>query len=279
MKILLLGKEGQLGWELQRTLAPLGQVFAYNRKEFDLNVIDSLRAYIRQLRPTHIVNAAAYTAVDKAATDRELAFQINATAPGLLAEEARNLDAWLVHYSTDYIFDGKKNGAYDEDDHPVPLNDYGKSKLAGEEAVQAAGEKYLILRTSWVYGLRGKNFLNTMLQLLEQNKELKVVNDQFGSPTWSRLIAEATAQILVQDHPYAGVYNLSCSGKTSWYEFAKSIFAYLDRVAHLSPISSAQYPSKTIRPANSVLSNAKIGRDFGIFLPSWEKALKLCLES
>lgn len=278
MRILLLGKDGQLGWELQRTLAPLGQVYAYSRKEFDLNLIDSLRAYIRQLRPTHIINAAAYTAVDKAANDRELAYQINGLAPGVLAEEARKLDALLVHYSTDYIFDGKKGSPYEEDDVPAPLNEYGKTKLAGEEAVQAACEKYLIFRTSWIYGRRGKNFLNTMLQLLEQNKELKVVDDQFGSPTWSRLIAEATAQILIQDSPYAGVYNLSCAGKTTWYGFAKAIFQRLGRQAQLHPIDSSQYPSKVIRPANSVLSNEKVAQDFGIRLPSWERALDLCLD-
>jgi len=278
IKILLLGKDGQIGWELQRTLAPLGQVVAYSRKEFDLNQIDALRTYIRQLRPTHIVNAAAYTAVERAQTERDSAFQVNGTAPGILAEEARRLDALLVHYSTDYIFDGNKGDSYDEEDHPIPLNDYGRSKLAGEEAVQSAGEKYLILRTSWVYGRRGKNFLNTMLQLLEQNKELKVVDDQFGSPTWSRLIAEATAQILVQNIPYSGVYHLSCSGRTTWYGFAKAIFEKLGKSASIHPIPSSQYPSKVIRPPNSVLSNEKIGNDFGIRLPAWEKALELCLE-
>lgn len=276
-KILLLGKEGQIGWELQKTLAPLGQVYAYSRKEFDLNLIDSLRAYIQQLRPTHIVNAAAYTAVDKATQEQELAHQINGVAPGVLAEEARKLNALFIHYSTDYIFDGKKGAPYLEEDVPAPLNAYGKSKLAGEEAVQALGEKYLILRTSWIYGKRGKNFLNTMLQLLEQNKALKVVDDQFGSPTWSRLIAEATAQILIQNSPNSGIYNLSCAGKTTWHGFAKAIFERLGLDAKIEPIHSIQYPSKVVRPANSVLSNAKIGSDFGIFLPPWEKALELCL--
>lgn len=277
MKILLIGKDGQLGWELQRSLASLGEVFAYNRSEFDLNLIESFRPYIRQLSPTHIINAAAYTAVEKAEKDSQLAFHINGFAPGVLAEAAKEIQATFVHYSTDYIFDGKKKEPYTEEDLPQPLNDYGKSKLAGEEAIKSTGVKYLILRTSWIYGLRGKNFLNTILQLVNQNKDLKVVNDQFGSPTWSRLIAEATAQMLIQNRPHSGIYNLSCKGKTSWFGFAEALLASLKKEAPITPISSSDYPSKVIRPSNSVLSNEKIGKDFGIFLPSWETGLKLCL--
>jgi len=279
-KILLIGKDGQIGWELQRTLDSLGTVHACGHRDFDLAGPDAMRAFVRTLRPSLIVNASGFTAVDKAEVDRELAMQINAVAPGILAEEAKHIGAFFVHYSTDYVFDGKAKTPYKEKDPTLPLNFYGKTKLAGEEAVQAMGGRYLILRTSWVYGLRGKNFLNTMLQLARAGQEIKVVGDQFGSPTWSRLIAEATALILAQNKDHIGIYNLSAAGETSWYGFAEAIFEIMKSVQPKSLVSipSSQYPSKVVRPPYSVLNNDKVEKDFGIALSDWKAALRLCLE-
>lgn len=197
-RILLIGKNGQVAWELQRTLATLGEIITVGREQLDVANAASIRQVIRETKPQIIVNATAYTAVDKAEAEPELAMQVNGVAPGIMAEEAKRLDALLVHYSTDYVFDGTKQGAYVEEDVPNPLSVYGKTKLAGEQAIQATGAKHLILRTSWVYGARGKNFLLTILRLAKERPELKIVDDQIGAPTWSRMIAEATAQILAQ---------------------------------------------------------------------------------
>ena len=292
-RILLTGKDGQVGWELQRTMASLGEVVAVGHREMDLADPDSIRKVIREIRPALIVNPAAYTAVDKAESEPDLAMAINGVAPGILAEEAKKLNAALVHYSTDYVFDGKKPAAYSEDDAPNPLNVYGQTKLAGERAVQAAGASYLILRTSWVYGARGKNFLLTILKLAGERSELKIVDDQIGAPTWCRMLAETTARILAPvcaaPNPPAmladtgGLYHLTAGGQTSWYGFAKKI---LENVPHsaipapakLIPIPSSEYPAPAVRPRNSCLSNEKLMRSFGLTIPSWESSLAMCLQ-
>lgn len=281
-RILLTGKNGQVGWELQRTLATLGEVTALGSRELDLRDGDALRTAVRELRPAIIVNPAAYTAVDQAEQERDAAFAINATAPGILAEEAARLDALLLHYSTDYVFDGAKQAPYTENDTPNPLNVYGESKLAGERAVAAAGGRHLILRTSWVYGARGKNFLLTMQRLGKERDELRIVNDQTGAPTWSRAIAEASAQILAQRHAWpqstGGLYHLACGGETTWFGFAQAILENTEKPPRLTPITTADYPLPAQRPANSRLDCRRLLDDFGITLPDWRDALRLCLD-
>jgi dTDP-4-dehydrorhamnose reductase len=286
-KILLVGKNGQVGWELQRTLATLGEVIAVDRRGMDLANPDSIRSAIRAIRPDLIVNAAAYTAVDKAESEPELAMAINGTAPGIMAEEAKRLGAAMVHYSTDYVFDGTKASLYAEEDAPNPLNVYGKTKLAGEQAVQAAGIPHLIFRTSWVYSLRGKNFLLTILRLAQERDELKIVDDQVGAPTWSRLIAEATAQILAQRRvnlsEISGLYHLTSAGRTSWHGFARAILAHsglaaVKPLARLTAIPGADYPLPAPRPGNSGLNNKKMQQVFGLALPAWDAALALCCQ-
>ncbi|MFA7318959.1 MAG: dTDP-4-dehydrorhamnose reductase [Sulfuricella sp.] len=300
MKILLTGKNGQVGWELQRTLAPLGQVVAVDRRTLDLGNPDSIRAVIREIRPDLIVNPAAYTAVDKAESEPELAMAVNGIAPGIMAEEARKLGAAMIHYSTDYVFDGRKTSPYTEQDIPNPLNVYGRTKLAGEQAIQAVGVPHLILRTSWVYGMRGKNFLLTILRLVKEREELKIVNDQIGAPTWSRMIAEATAQILAQrvlpltPHSslltqYSGIYNLTAAGQTSWYGFTKAILesmaiqgAHSSLITHhplpkLLPIPTSDYPLPAPRPLFSLLASDKLSETFGMKLPPWDDSLALCM--
>jgi dTDP-4-dehydrorhamnose reductase len=232
MKILLLGKDGQLGWELQRALAPLGEVFAYGRAGADLGDPESLRALVRDVRPGVIVNAAAYTAVDKAESDADLARRVNALAPGVLAEEARAIDAWLVHYSTDYVFDGSKEGAWIETDPTHPLSAYGRGKCEGEERIRASGARHLILRTSWVFAARGANFAKTMLRLAKEREQLNVVADQFGAPTGAELLADATALALyrivlpgVDAATLSGTYHLAASGETSWHGYAQHVLA------------------------------------------------------
>lgn len=287
LRILLTGGTGQVGWELQRSLACLGEVRAPGRQDLDLTHVASIRQTVRDWRPDLIVNPAAHTAVDKAEAEPELAAAINATAPGILAEEAAKLGALLVHYSTDYVFDGSKATPYVEDDAANPLNVYGRTKFAGEAAVRANNPKHLILRTSWVYGRRGGNFLLTMLRLMRERPELKIVADQIGAPTWSRLIAEATGQMLAQclgpnkrpDFAPWGTYHLTCAGETSWHGFAQAI-AELGRIepaAKLTSIPSSDYPTPARRPANSRLSNTKLATTFGLALPDWRRALELCL--
>ncbi|MDD5329858.1 MAG: dTDP-4-dehydrorhamnose reductase [Sulfuricella sp.] len=280
MKILLIGKNGQVGWELQRTLATLGEVVAVGRQGMDLTDSDSIRHAIRSAGPDLIVNAAAHTAVDKAESEPDLAMAINGVAPGIMAEEAGRLGAAMVHYSTDYVFDGARTTPYTEEDAPNPLSVYGKTKLAGERAVQAAGIPHLIFRTSWVYGLRGRNFLLTVLRLAKERDELKIVDDQFGAPTWSRMIAEATAQILAQRkdlNEVGGLYHLTAAGQTSWHGFTRAI---LDHAAKPSPrlvaIPTADYPLPAPRPRNSALDNTKMRQAFGLALPAWDAALALC---
>src|SRR5580658_10018184 len=285
-KILIFGQLGQVGWELRHKLACLGQVVSVGREKIDFSKPDSIREVIRAVGPSAIVNAAAYTAVDKAETDLESAWAINATAPGVIAEEAKRLGSPLVHYSTDYVYDGSKLGAWVETDKPNPLNVYGKSKLAGDEAIEAVGGDYLILRTSWVYGARGANFLLTMMRLAKERSELRVVDDQTGSPTTSECIAQATADILAQVITpgrglagRSGVYHLTSSGATTWFGFAKEFLSRQAICPKLTPIPASEYPLPAVRPVNSVLSCDRIVETFGIRMPSWELALDLVLET
>lgn len=286
-KILLTGKNGQVGWELQRTLALLGKVWAYDRQELDLQNGQALRDCIREIKPDLIVNAAAYTAVDKAETDQEAAYTINALAPKIMAEEAKNCGALFIHYSTDYVFDGRSKRPYQENDAVCPLSVYGTTKLEGELAIQANYEKHLILRTSWVYGTRGKNFLLTMQRLGKEKELLKIVGDQIGAPTWSRLIASMTAQMVhrvwhsKEDEDFYGTYHMTSTGQTSWYEFAKEIFSIHqkagERVPKLQEIMTSEYPLPATRPSYSVLSNDKLAKVFRLMMPNWKDCLHLCL--
>lgn len=284
-RILLLGATGQVGSALQRTLPELGEVAACDRSRVDLASADAIRSAVREFEPDIIVNAAAYTAVDRAESEPELAMAINGIAPGILAEEARKAKALLVHYSTDYVFDGAKSGAYAEDDVAHPVSVYGRTKLAGEKAVQAAGGAHLIFRTSWVYGNHGANFMKTMLRLAKERDHLRVVADQIGAPTSSDAIAQATARCLAhylapadsRETP-GGLYHMTCAGHTSWHGFATAIFAEFlpesDRQRlKVEAIATEAYPTPARRPRNSVLSNAKLLAGFGVGLPDWRSAL------
>lgn len=290
-KILLIGKDGQVGGELSSLLQPLGTLVAFGRNDLDLSREDRIREKIREVSPQVIVNAAAYTAVDKAEEESELALAVNGTAPAILAEEAKQLGAALVHYSTDYVFDGTKTGPYTEEDAPNPLGVYGRTKLAGDEAIQSAGLPYLIFRTAWVYGLKGKNFLRTIQRLAKERDELKIVDDQVGSPTWCRIIAQTTANVLTQVLPEgspgdlsrlddaSGLYNLVCTGHTSWFGFAKAILEASPDSPNtkLIPISASEYPTPAARPKNSVLATEKLRSAFGITPPAWDITLNYCL--
>jgi dTDP-4-dehydrorhamnose reductase len=286
-RVLILGAAGQLGVELKRSFSNLGNIIALDRRSIDVTLPTQVRDQIRSIRPDVILNAAAYTAVDKAESEAEAAMAINAVAPGIIAEEALKVRALLVHYSTDYVFDGSKQGSWTEEDVPNPLNQYGASKLAGEQAIQAVGGKYFIFRTSWVYGPHGHNFLLTMLRLGRERDRLAVVDDQFGAPTSSIEIANATRAVVVRcladRHgdlgDWIGIYNMSCSGLTSWYGFARRIFYYatrlLDgRMPEVTAIGTTSYPTPARRPLNSHLSNDKLKDTFGIELKSWEPALR-----
>ncbi len=286
--ILLTGVNGQVGFELARTLQGLGRVIALDRAGLDMSNLDQIRSVVRDVKPQLIVNPASYTAVDKAETDVEGAMRLNAEAPGVLAEEAKRLGAALVHYSTDYVFDGAKVDAYREEDDVNPQNVYGRSKLAGEQAIAAVGCPHLILRTSWVYGMRGKNFLLTMLRLGAEREELAVVADQIGAPTWSNTIATLTANILAQAaaanaddwwRMHSGTYHLTAGGATSWHGFAQAIFelSTLSRRPVLKPIPASDYPTPAVRPSNSRISNDKLAASFGLRAPDWKEALRLCI--
>jgi dTDP-4-dehydrorhamnose reductase len=287
MKILLTGCAGQLGRELKRSLACLGEVVACDRRQLDLTNPDALRAAVRAIAPAAIVNAAAYTAVDKAEAEPAAADTINAVAPGILAEEAKRLGAPLIHYSTDYVFDGSKATAYTEDDSPAPLSAYGRSKLGGEQAITATGARHLIFRTSWVYGLHGANFIKTMLRLgrrsCETGDELRVIGDQVGAPTWTRHLADIAALVLAREDMPEGLYHLAAAGETSWHGYAEAIFAEAQNIGLMekSPvvrrITSADYPLPAARPANSRLDCTKFRRDFDLSLPDWRSGLADCL--
>jgi len=285
MKILITGSAGQLSQELQLALAGEGKVLALGHKLLDLAEPTQIRQQVRLLRPDLIINAAAYTAVDPAEGDRERAFAVNAIGPGVLAEEAAALGVPLIHYSTDYVFDGRKTEPYSEEDLPAPLSVYGASKLAGEQAIQAVGGDYLILRTSWVYSLHGRNFLLTMQRLLQERDSLSVVDDEIGAPTWAGTIAGVTAEMVRKRRSGTGgpggLYHLTASGETSWYGFACQIAQHLQNQgllrARIEPILSADYPTAAQRPLNSRLSCARLQRDWQIALPNWETALQQCL--
>jgi dTDP-4-dehydrorhamnose reductase len=317
-RILLTGKNGQVGSELARVLPRLGNVTALGRQELDLSNINDIRRAIHDARPSLIVNAAAYTAVDRAEKEEPLARAINANAPAVIAEEAKKIRAAVIHYSTDYVFDGAKRTPYAEDDPANPISVYGKTKLAGEEAIRAAGIPHLIFRTAWVYATSGKNFLLTILRLAAEREELRIVNDQFGAPTSSREIAQATTRVLEHARVFAveaqhavpasvdpdtvvadfsGTYNMTASGQTTWHEFATTILeecAQLPRdipwfeaatgnrpliAKRVIPITTQDYPTPARRPAYSVLSNSRFAATFGFTLPAWRTQLASALHS
>jgi dTDP-4-dehydrorhamnose reductase len=285
-KILIVGHLGQVGVELQRSFSGFGEIICHDRDTVDIAAPDQLRAMVRKAAPDVILNAAAYTAVDRAESEPDVAMAVNGTAPGILAEEALRADALLVHYSTDYVFDGSKLTPWVETDRPNPLNVYGASKLAGEEAIHKVGGKYLIFRTSWVYGPHGNNFLLTMLRLARERESLNIVDDQFGAPTTSISLADATRAIVGgvlagrygATGKWAGLYHMTCGGAVSWRGFAQAIFTRAEmllggKYPAVHPISSLQYPTPAKRPHNSVLSNEKLFDCFDLRLPSWETAL------
>jgi len=293
MKLLVIGANGQVGFELQRALAPLGSVTAVDYPELDIANEAALAAYVRAQSPDVLVNAAAYTAVDKAESDEATALAVNGTAPGVMAREMARLGGLMVHYSTDYVFDGRKSGAWTEDDVPAPISAYGRTKLEGERAVAEAGGAHFIFRTAWVYGRRGGNFMLTMIRLMRDRDELRVVADQHGTPTWCRTLADIPAQIIGrcwQDdaarervrRDQSGVYHLTNGGATTWYEYACAIRDTAPelserRQVRVHPIASSEYPSPAARPANSVLDNGKLERVFGIRAAPWRDALGACL--
>jgi len=275
VRILLTGRAGQVGFELERALAGLGRVIATDRASLDLADPAAIRRFVREVKPDLIVNAAAYTAVEKAETELGLARRVNAEAPGILGEEAKRLGALLVHYSTDYIFDGTKNAPYAEEDLPHPLNAYGKTKLAGERAIAASGCRYLLLRASWVYAPRGKNFFLTIARKAAAGEPLRVVADQRGVPTESRFIADVTAKLVAGQAE--GIFHATPQGETSWHGFACAIVEGLGLRVPVQPISSAELPSAVRRPAYSVLDNRRLAERLGGGLPSWQSLLGDCI--
>jgi len=264
-----------VGARLEQALAPIGTVTATSRREVDLAHADSLRQHVRQARPDVIVNAAAYTAVDKAETETALATAVNAVAPGVLAEEAKRLGALLVHYSTDYVFSGEASNPYQEDDAKAPLNAYGRTKLEGEKRVRASGCRHLILRTSWVYDTRGRNFLLSILKRARAGDKLRVVGDQQGVPNWSAMVARVTAACLARGGE--GLFHLSAAGQTSWYGFAREALASAGVTAAMEEITTAQYPTQARRPRYSVLANGKLQRAFGLRFADWREDLRAAL--
>jgi dTDP-4-dehydrorhamnose reductase len=312
-RLVITGANGQVGWHLQRTLAPLGEVTALTRDDLDLADLDAVGQAVRELTPDVLVNAAAYTAVDKAESEPELARTVNATAPARMARELARSGGLLIQYSTDYVFDGEKTGPYQEDDATGPLNTYGQTKLEGEQLIGASGCAHVILRTTWVYDIRGKNFLQAVLRLAGEREELRMVGDQHGAPTWARTIAEATAVIIARinnnegkearrnqnesrswSSDLTGVFHLSGGGHTTWAGFAEAILEEYkaccggaDSAAHpgsslkakrVAPIRSAEYPTPARRPRNSVLLNDKVQTLFGVTMPDWRSQLRLAIE-
>lgn len=288
MKILLIGHRGQVGFELNRILPPYGALAAVDFPSIDLGDPDSILACLKEHRPALVVNAAGYTGVDMAESEPDRAMAVNGTAPGIIAEELKKTGGALVHFSTDYVFDGGKHTPYRESDEPGPLSVYGRSKLAGEQAVISSGVPHLLLRSSWIYGSRGRNFLLTILKLAREREEIRVVNDQFGAPTWCRTVAETTVRILKISKALesggdfggrSGLYHLTASGETSWFGFARKALD-LDpgkeeqRVRRLLPVPTSAYPTPAVRPLNSRLDCTLLRRTFAVDLPSWEEALR-----
>ncbi len=298
---MVTGATGQIGWQLQRALAPMGEVLAFTRSGLDLSDPEAAASAVRETRPDILLNAAAYTAVDQAESEPELARTVNAVAPGRMAQELARSGGLMIHYSSDYVFDGSQAEPYTEDDATGPLNVYGRTKLEGEQAVAESGCPHIILRTSWVYDIRGKNFLRTVLRLAREKHELRMVNDQYGTPTWARTIAEATAAIVAKygDLPGepsrkpTGIYHLTAAGSTTWAGFAKTILDEYEELLEwpaefgeftgrllaqrVVPIASTTFKSAARRPLNSRLSNAKLKRDFGLQLPDWRHLLQLAM--
>ena len=300
LKIVIVGRNGQLAWEAQQRFQGLGEVICAGRPEVDLTNIEALRAEIRRIGPSVLVNAAAYTAVDQAESEREVAMKINSDAPAAMAEEAKRLGGLFITYSTDYVFDGKNTFPYKETDPTSPVNVYGASKLSGERAVEAVGGSYLIFRTSWVYGARGKNFLKTILKLAAERPELRIVDDQEGAPTWSRDLADSTRKIIEQLVTKSteekvsigdalgnrhGIYHMTAGGSVSWCGFATAIVEEMGKsglgkgsLAKVVPIPASDYPTSAARPQNSRLCNDKLKNIFGIALPQWRTSLGAVME-
>ncbi len=289
-RILLIGSNGQIGRELLRTLAPLGEIVATSRDNkagltIDLAKPDSLVQAFNEVKPVLVVNAAAYTAVDKAESEPDVAEAVNAIAPGIIGELATKQGAAVIHYSTDYVFDGASGFPYKEDDKTNPAGVYGRSKLQGEKALLDTADNALIFRTAWVYGQHGQNFLRTMLRLFAERDEVRVVDDQIGSPTWSRMIAETTAQVAsqlkmnpAQFSEKRGIYHLTAAGQTSWFDFAQAILGNTESTCRLLPIPTTEYPTPAMRPAYSVLDNMKLHDLFGLALPDWRHSLQQCMD-
>ncbi|MCF7536970.1 dTDP-4-dehydrorhamnose reductase [Pseudomonas petrae] len=285
LRILISGQQGQVSHSLQQRLQNMGELIVLGRDQLDLSQPESIRPMVRDIKPDLIINAAAHTAVDQAESEPDLAFAINATSPGVFAEEAAALGIPLIHYSTDYVFDGSKQSAWVESDTPNPLGVYGSSKLAGERAIAAAGGQHLILRTSWVYSLTGRNFLLTMQRLLQEREKLSIVADQIGAPTWAGTIAASTGALIERWREGApgawGVYHLTASGETSWFGFAEAIGQQLINsgkpCAVLEPIASSAYPTPAARPLNSRLDCSRLQREWGVSQPDWHDTLLECL--
>jgi dTDP-4-dehydrorhamnose reductase len=291
MRILLLGKNGQLGWELQRTLAPLGEIIAWDVDELDLTLIDNIAPAVQNVKPRVIVNASAYTDVDRAEQEPEIAYSINAIAPKVLAHEAKELGAWFLHFSTDFVFNGEKGSPYIETDDPDPINVYGHTKREGERGVVAADGLYLILRTSWVYSLRKESFVTKVLQWARGQERMQVVDDQIGSPTWARMLAEITAALLAKSQAFGeewleerrGLYHVAGKGAVSRFEWAKEILRLDPKreeqiVRSVTPVSSERFPTPAQRPRQTALECSKFERKFMVTLPSWDHMLNLAME-
>jgi dTDP-4-dehydrorhamnose reductase len=290
-KILIFGKKGQLGWELLRTLAPLGMLQGFDSSQLDLTNLQAIKNLIQEIKPHIIVNASAYTAVDRAEEQRDLAMLVNAQAPAVMAETAHELNSVFIHYSTDYVFDGLKNSAYTEEDVPNPLNVYGQSKLKGEQAVSQVGGAYVILRTSWVYSLRGENFVSKILSAARQQDTLRVVSDQVGSPTWARMLAEITALMIARSlsapvdyfSQSRGLYHLGGAGTVSRLNFARAILQ-LDpntnehKAKNIEAILTADFPALVSRPLNTPLDCSHFEKVFGLHVPSWDIALRMAMD-
>jgi len=289
-RVLLFGPDGQIGWRLAQLLRSSHDLVCPSHAEADLSDPSALREVIRNVKPDVIVNAAAYTAVDRAEQEPLVARAVNAIAPGVMAEEAAKLGSLLVHFSTDYVFDGRKIGSYGEEDSAAPINMYGRSKLEGELLIRAAGGHHLILRTSWIYDSRGHNFLLTMFRLAREREELQIVNDQTGTPNWAQGIAETVVGLVsrvcaAEDRAeLKGTYHVTAKGEATWYEFARTIFAHphvarMSKVPRLVPITTAEYPTPARRPANSVLGTEKLQKNFGVLNRSWREGLDRCLQN